>query len=357
MGKNRKKYILPVLVIAFAVLTVALSFKLRLNQFGSANDLNSTVVQSGEALKPAINGLLLKEREAGMRPLAVMIENHTNSRPQSGLAEADIVYEALAEGGITRFVALYQTSEAKNIGPVRSARDYFATIANEYGALYAHVGGSDEVLTQLKNGMYKNITDLNEYFNASYFQRIKSRPAPHNTYTSTSELRRYLKEKNISETSRWQDWNFTDKDSLVAEKNATQVFIDFSIPSYKVGYIYDTEQKRYKRTLGGATHLDAASKEPLTTKTVVVQFVSVSATPGDAKDRIDVDLIGEGKALVFHDGTVTEARWNKSNSDRTHFSDLNGRAIEFNRGKIWVELVPDDTPNSRVTWKPMNAAY
>ena len=118
---------------------------------------------------PAINGVPVSEQIANTRPIAVVIENHTQARPQSGLSNADIIYETLAEGGITRFLALYQTQDAKEIGPIRSARPYFNTIANQWGAVYAHVGGSEIALSELNAGVHKKLTDLNQYFFGDYF--------------------------------------------------------------------------------------------------------------------------------------------------------------------------------------------
>src|SRR3989344_6912600 len=123
------------------------------------------VEESEHGIEPqkyeAINGIYVEEIVSTLRPLAVMVENHPDARPQSGLSEADIVYETLAEGGITRFLVLFQSRAANEIGSVRSARDYFAEIANEWGALYAHVGGSNEVIANLKKGIYENLDDAN----------------------------------------------------------------------------------------------------------------------------------------------------------------------------------------------------
>jgi hypothetical protein len=138
---------------------------------------------------------------AEKRPLGVIIENHGDARPQSGLNNADLIYETVAEGGITRFLAIFHSTPASEIGPVRSARDYFAELANEWGVLFAHVGGSDEVLAQLAQKQYKNIDSLNEFFFGKYFRRVKTRAAPHNTYTSHSELNQFLVDRSLRATT------------------------------------------------------------------------------------------------------------------------------------------------------------
>jgi hypothetical protein len=353
-----KKYRLPLTIIVFALIAAGIVFATRVKNLDPNGANNTEENQQTENTTPqnaAINGLLVNEQAADARPIAVMIENHPDSRPQSGLSDADIVYETLAEGGITRFVALYQSQEAKSIGPVRSARDYFAAIADEYGALYAHVGGSDEVLEQLSQNFYKNITDINEYFNGSYFERIKTRAAPHNTYTSLEKLRQYLADKKARDTARLTLWDYTDEDQNPPIRDAATISIDFSMPSFKAGYSYDNESKRYKRLLAGSPHIDATTKQQITAKTIIVQFVPIEAIPGDEKLRIDIDLFGEGKALVFQNGT-TQASWIKSGPGRTLFLNAQGNPISFNRGQMWVELVPNDNPAARVIWKAAPSA-
>ncbi len=339
--------------MVFALLAAGLVFAARLYQFGPGSVDDKKDTSQNIKTFSSLNGTLVDEEKSKIRPLAVMIENHSDSRPQSGLADAEIIYEALAEGGITRFVAIFQTSEAKSIGPVRSARDYFASIAEEYGAVYAHVGGSDEVLAQLNKKYYKNVTDLNEYFNGTYFERIKSKPAPHNVYTSTEKIAQFMKDKNINDTADIIGWMFKDQSPTVENRTAENISINFSQNPYKVGYTFEPTSGLYSRLQAGTPHLDSASKKQLTAKTVIVQFVSVSAIAGDEKDRIDLDLSGTGEALIFQDGEITKATWKKIGRERTIFSDLSGQPIQFNRGQIWVELVPNDAPESRVAWKPL----
>src|SRR5581483_1401572 len=126
------------------------------------------------------------EQSMAKRPFAVVVENHPDARPQSGLSQADVVYEALAEGGITRFLAIFQSQDVKSIGPVRSARTYFNDWAQEWGAVYAHVGGNSDALALIKAGI-PGVSDADQFFNDPYFTRISSRRPPHNTYTSINK--------------------------------------------------------------------------------------------------------------------------------------------------------------------------
>ena len=277
-----------------------------------------------------------------------MVENHPDARPQSGLSEADIVYETLAEGGITRFLVLFQSRAANEIGSVRSARDYFAEIANEWGALYAHVGGSNEVIANLKKGIYENLDDANEYYNGDFFPRKKEKSAPHEIFTSTQNLRNLIAEHNFSDIANYLSWQFKD-DSPTTASGTPDIYIDFSRAGYEVTWEYDPAQNNYKRNIYFEADYDAVSKEQIRAKNVVIQMVDVTPVPKDPFLRVDIDLNGgsdasagvKNKAIIFQDGKSTVGFWKRENN-RTRFFDANSQEIKFNRGPIWLELVPED---------------
>ena len=292
--------------------------------------------------KEAINGIKSSPEVAQIRPISIMIENHPDSRPQSGLSEADVVYEVLAEGGITRFEALYQTNVAKYIGPVRSARDYFAQIADEWGAIYAHVGGSNEVIQEIKDGVYTRISDANQYYNGDYFERITSRAAPHNVYTSIDQLRKLATDHKFNLQGSFESWLF--KDDSARSSAATYISMSFSTSEFDVNYTFDGASNTYKRFMAGAPHADAATGKQILAKSVVVQLVDVTEVPNDPLKHVNIDMTGGGKAYVFEDGGITAGTWAKTNS-RTIFYDSTGNEIKFNRGPLWLELVPSDKEN------------
>jgi hypothetical protein len=276
-----------------------------------------------------------------------MIEKHSEARPQSGLNKADIIYETVAEGGITRFLAIFHSTPASQIGPVRSARDYFAELANEWGVLYAHVGGSDEVLVQLAQRQYKNLDDINEFSFGKYFSRLKSRTAPHNTYTSTGELTQFLKDRNLNNKATYEPWQFKKDVVLTSTTPAATVRVNFSIPSYSVRYQYDAASKHYQRFVSGKPQLDAETDEQLTATNVIVQYVSITDVPDDPKLRVDLNLVGQGKATLFSSGTMTELTWSKSKGTKTHYLDSSGTEIILPAGQTWIEL----TTNNSTTWQ------
>jgi hypothetical protein len=329
-------------VLVFALLFIVASFYLytKLND-KTENPQQSQEQKDEEQKTPGINGLPLVDLEF-TRPIAVVIENSPEARPQSGLSKADIVYETLAEGGITRFLAIFQSQKPEQLGPVRSARSYFNSWASELGAIYAHVGGHHTALTELENGI-KGVSDANEFFNGSYFYRINSRAAPHNTYTTIDRLQALAKAKKYKTEMSSKDWKF--KDDSKGEVTAKKLVIPFSKPIFQASYAYDSESNSYGRFIGGRMAVDAENNEQIKAKNVVVQVVRVWPMPGDDKLAILMDIEEGGNAFVYQDGSEIKGTW-KVTGGRTRYYDESGKEIEFNRGQIWVEVIPQEMESS-----------
>ena len=283
---------------------------------------------------------MVSQSIAQSRPIAVMVENFPTVRPQSGLYEADMVYEAPTESEITRFLAVYQTNEAKSIGPVRSARTYFADIANELGAVYAHVGGNSDALANIKKHLYSNISDADQFFNDPYFVRVNNIAMPHNVFTSIARLKKLIGAYNYSVVASYEAWNFTD--SEISSSSAVHITVPFSDTDYKVEWQYNLADRKYERILAGVAHTDFVTKKQLEAKTVIVQTVNTFPVKTDTPFSIGMNLEGQGKAYVFEDGGVIEAMWKKEGNNRTRYYNSQGAEISFNRGQIWVELLPVD---------------
>ncbi len=282
--------------------------------------------------------------ELNKRPVTgVMIENSPDARPQSGLINAGIVFEAIAEGGITRFLALYQDAKPDYIGPVRSARPYYLDWALAFDASLAHVGGSPDALAQIKA---LHVRDLDQFANAGSYTRVSSRFAPHNVYTSTDKLDALNQRKGYTSSS-FTSWA-RKPDKKVSPPNARIIDLSVSGFLYSPHYEYDSESNSYKRSEGGKPHTDERSGKQLSPKVVVV-LVSNYSIQSDGIHSNYV-TIGTGHMYVFQDGTVTEGTWQKSshNSQFT-FTDSSGAAIRFNAGQTWVTMV---AKNSAVTYKP-----
>lgn len=277
-------------------------------------------------------------------PLAIMVENSVDARPQSGLARADLVYEALVEGGISRFMAVYVNSQSDAIGPVRSARHYFVYLAAEHNASYVHIGASPqgyEALSAVK------ITRLDETYGDPGFWRISSRYAPHNAYTSTDLLRSSLDRVRKVTPGSMAGFQFREDPKRVQGSEAHKISLTYP-GGYQVDYVYSPEENSYLRSMDGYAQRDADTGEQVAPQNVVVQFVKAWLIPGDDAGRLDMEQLGEGKALYFRNGVVTEGYWHKpSYGNVTEWYDADWNPIQFNPGKIWVQIIP---PTGKVTY-------
>ncbi len=300
------------------------------------------------------------------RPLAVMIENHSEARPQSGLSSADLVYETVAEGGITRFMALFYCNLGDvQVGPVRSARTYFVDWLSEYDALYAHVGGANtpgpaDALGQI---IKYNIKDLNQFsigfpvFWRDYQRLGHSVATEHTMYSTTQKLWEVGAKRGWTATDsaglRWDakftSWKFKDEKG---GGTTGKIAVNFweSQSEYSVEWNYDITSNTYKRKNGGSSHMDLDNNTQLSPKVVVVQFEKESNAndgyPGNV--HLLYGTIGTGKALFFQDGGVSEGKWIKSSRlARSKYVDSSGKEIAFDKGQIWIQTVPE---GSKVTY-------
>lgn len=275
---------------------------------------------------------------------AIMIENSPDARPQSGLNDAGVVFEAIAEGGITRFLTLFQETQPDYIGPVRSVRPYYLDWLKAFDAAVAHVGGSGEALARIRN---EGIKDLDQSFNGGAFQRISSRYAPHNVYTSMGSLLALQKSKGFNAPSVFT--GFARKaEKAIVPTTAKAIDLAISGPLYNVHYDYDVATNSYKRVLAGKPHIDERSGLQLNPKVVIAIVIPYSIHPNGVNSAYGT--IGSGKAYIFQDGGVTEGTWSKaSDKDQILFGDAHGAPIGINPGQTWLSMVSAPT---NVTYQP-----
>ena len=317
--------------------------------FGSApaSTPDDTTVEtntvSTEGFVPrAIDGVLVPPNRSRTNTYAIMIENIAESRPPSGLDKASVVYEALAEGGITRFMALYPVGdEIPEIGPVRSARKYYITYAEEYKPLYNHAGGSPDALTYLGSST-TNVVDFNQFRHGGNFWRDKTRRAPHNLFTSMELLLRGLRDIAPDLQPTFTPWTFKVEPSITTLPEAVKdIVINFSSFNYRVTYKYDRSLNLYTRYQGDTGHVTKDGGK-IQVKNIIVQFVKTSLLDGD-KQRLEMETVGEGKLLMFRDGTAVTGIWKKpSASERTKFLDDQGQVLALDPGMTWISVVPTD---------------
>lgn len=307
---------------------------------------NTTTQEEEQISRRALDGVVVDPSVSNLFPWAVMIENLASTRPQSGLSDAGVVYEALAEGGITRFLAIFATEEnLGDMGPVRSARPYFVDWASEYDGMYVHVGGSPQGLARISE---LDLRDINQFYNAGTFKYRTDKNPPHHMFTDYNKLTFTQRDKSYPEEGSYTSWLFKD-DAALSERplEAKTISIDFSAFSYQVEYSYERESNTYLRSQGGAPFFDANTDTQIAPKNVVLQFVSISNF--DAQ-RLDITTTGSGNALVFRDGVAVEATWKKTTpTSRTIFYDLQGEEMEFNAGQTWVEVLEKERENYSYT--------
>lgn len=342
-----------------------------------------------------LTGELFTEQEKDLwssrRPLLVMIENHLDSRPQSGLDSADVVYEAVSEGGITRFMAVYYcnihalSAGKYDIGPVRSARSYFVDIASEYAdyPLYTHVGGANcsapldpttgrpagpcttakkaQAIEQIAEYGWNNKGtwgDLSQF--SLPYKACRREPdrtgrevaTEHTMYCSTSELwkiaeSRGLTNQTIVNKNSWdknfRPWSF--KSSTSSGGQATTISFDFwsGYKDFSVAWNYDSSTKKYLRTNGGQPHTDFNLNRQISTSNIIIQFVKETRSVDEHKHNL-YDVIGSGKGVLIQNGSKIDLTWTKSNrTARTVYRDLDGKEVSLSPGRTWIELLPIGT--------------
>jgi hypothetical protein len=295
-----------------------------------------TVVNPGEIT--TLPEVKEKESPFGSRPLSIMVENSEGARPQSGLDKANIVYEVLAEGGITRFLAIYYDQDVEEVGPIRSARPYFVSKALEHQAIYIHVGGSEEAYNFIKE---ENIDDINEFVDFQPFWRSTDRTPPHNLYASTVKLRKEANKLGYIEMIKKQEYQFEiNANERLTGRDTDSIVIPYN-SSYTVSYKYQPESMKYIRFMNGEPHIDAKTKEQISVDNIIIQFAETKII--DQEGRLAIDFIGKGIGLLFFKGNSTEIIWEKSDlRARTLFLDKEGNRIALSPGNVWIQIVPSD---------------
>lgn len=312
----------------------------------STTTTTTTVDESDKTLKRRrLDGMMVPGYTSNLTPIAVMVENLVSIRPQSGLSQASVVYEALAEGGITRFMAVYAniyngSDTIPQIGPVRSARPYYVDWAEEYHGVYAYVGGSPEALGITGSSQF--ITDLNQFYNGQYYYRDPAIEAPHNLFTTSQNIQLALQDHKLAAVAgQYTSYQYKD-DAVVADRptSTTPLQIDYSSSDYAVEWRYQPDSNTYLRWDGGQPHLDKNTNAQLSAKNIIVQKVSTTLTDPDT-ERLDMTTVGSGDAILFQDGQTKTGHWSKTQrGDRTLFTDQSGNSFNFNAGTTWIEVVP-----------------
>lgn len=266
----------------------------------------------------------------------VMVDEHEDAHPLSGIEQAFLVIEAPTEAGIPRLLAFFtDEQEMEKIGPVRSARPYFVEMVQAWDAVYAHVGGSPEALAQIEN---EPVKDLNQYWNGSFFWRSWDRFAPHNVYTSSELLRLFVEGK---EDPAYETWTFKDSVEEVPSE-VSDVFLDFSFYDWgNTTWKFDREHHQYQRFLGEDPY-PLENEAEIFADNIVILFTDIEIM--DDIGRRNIRTIGEGEGYLLQDGQIVSIIWKRPEyKNIPRFYTEGGEEIALNAGTTWIEVLPDQS--------------
>lgn len=288
-----------------------------------------------------LTGMMMPEENVSRRPVAIVINNLRQALPQSGIGQADILYEVLAEGNITRLVGIFLDFEASRIGPVRSARSYFIDFARNHDAIFIHHGASPSAYTELRS---TGTDRLDGMFDAQPFwrdqERVRRGLYEHSSYTSYERIWEGVASRNIRDTS-YVPPNFMFFPMRISPRDsepAAELEIRFS-NNYVSRFSFDHESGLYLMSSSHGDVIDEYSEEQLSFTNVIVQLTSISHIPGDAEGRRNVTTVGTGTGYLFTNGSVSPISWSRQNTNTpTIWLNAQGLPLALNVGRTYIAV-------------------
>lgn len=279
----------------------------------------------------------------GTRPLAVVIDNvGERTLPQGGLYKAQVIYEMIVEGGLTRIMPVFWGMDIERIGPVRSTRHYFLDYAMEHDAVHVHFGWSPQAKDDIAGFNLASINGVG--FGGSVFWKLTNDPTNwQDSYTSTARINNFISRTNFRRQSEKEYvFKYASEDTILqGEKEARNVNIVYSV-HYNSGFKYDEDLNLYLRYRMGVPHMERETGKQLAAKNIIIQFVQNGLIKGDTEGRQELYNIGSGKGWYISNGEAMEITWQKSSrNQRTRYLDSNNNEIVLNPGQTWVQIVPN----------------
>lgn len=336
MLNHQTKMYAAITVILVAVILLVLAV---INLFPKGQryvDQVDNQIKQTEGFRHPLTGEFIEE-QTDFFTIAVMIDNSYDVRPQYGLSQAAIVYEALVEGNITRLMGIFDSREnIDKLGPVRSARPYFIDWANEYGGVYMHVGGSPDALSQINNYNFYNIDQIGS--GEIYFWRDNNLNAPHNVFTSSANWLRVGEIKEVTSIDKEPRWSFIDFPEDISGDRSflppESFVVDFSNEPYKVEWKFNKALNMYQRWQGDDKHIYDTG-EQIAVNNVIIQVASSRII--DDKERRSMDNKTSGVAYLLNPYGYQEGVWKYENG-RTNFYDAYGELFKLVPGRTWIEV-------------------
>ena len=291
-------------------------------------------------------GLPIEIEYLNKRPIAVMFDNHYKARFQSGLSDADIVYEVLAEGLITRYMGIIQKMEPEVIGPVRSARPYFIQLALSYDPLYVHVGGSNQAFLDIKHYKMADVDGLS--VGSGVYYRTQHKSMPHNMYTSYEGIVKEQTRKNYLQEVTYEGLSISNVKSELDGTPVSELKVVYKPTSsndstgYYIEFKYNESQKNFERYVNGKAHKDETTGIHLRADNVLVLKAKHKVL--DSAGRRQIDVVGKGQGYYFNGGKYIPIEWEKVDGySATKYYDLEGQEILLNPGITWIQIIPLST--------------
>ena len=296
-----------------------------------------------------LTGFEISDSVLNTRPFAVMINNAGEARPQSGLNKADCVIEVVDEGGITRLIGIFSSKDAEVVGPIRSARQYYAEMSRMFDPVYVFWGTYPEGYKIVDNMDMDVLTPLGDQSGASSITanmaegkdawRDSTRVAPHNAYSSTEKLKAAAENNGYAIDGGQYPFSFKLDASEEKRGTVSDIKIDFSVASFASDFKYDKALNNYKKSTGGKEDVDRETNENLYFNNVIALVTDI-ANSGDSAGHMIVRTTGNGKAFFFFDGNVVEGTWERTNIlDPMVFKDSAGNEVLINRGSTYIGMI------------------
>jgi hypothetical protein len=303
-----------------------------------------TVVSEGtvttEAAPPVapLTGLPDTSGATTSRPsLAVKVDNAPEARPQSGLDVADIVYEEVVEGGVTRFIAILHSAAPPLAGPVRSVRPMDPDILSAYHGLFAYSGGIPAFVSLMRKAP---VQDVNVDVATDAYSWDKARRAPYNTFISPEKL--WPKAKGDNAKPPQAMFDFRAAGEPFGDADAPHVSIRYS-PRASATYDWDAGAGTWKRGQNGTPHMTASGVQ-IAPQNLIVQFVTtrtLNYVDQSGSNVVESNVVGSGDAWILSGGRVTKGRWSKaSETAPTKYTDAAGNPVKLTAGRTWVHFAP-----------------
>lgn len=292
----------------------------------------------------------LSDEEKWARPVLATINNHPQARPQSGISQADIIYEFMAEGNVTRLLALFQSELPETVGPIRSARDYFIYLSKGMDAFYVAHGYSPDAQKLLAKRYVDNVNGMQ--YDGTLFKRSSDRKAPHNSYITGENILAGMEKVGASdEMTKVPPFAFheTEEDAKIGD-SASMIVVRFSSSQDFINtFSFDPGTETYNRMVNGILTMDKANGEQVGLSNIIVMEADHRTI--DSIGRQSVDIESGGKAILFQAGIAKELEW--KNVDGFLVPIENGAPAKLVPGKTWVHIIPTYSGISKsVTYTP-----